>query len=81
MSTDKISAKCSKCGGTQFSRPTDPGPDDKVTCVGCSASWRYADFHAEFGKASKEFLDKLVAERFAGRKGWKITKKEDDKSE
>ncbi len=41
MTTDSIKIQCSRCGSKLFEHPSDPKPDDMITCSGCGDSARY----------------------------------------
>lgn len=74
MSTGNIKMKCAKCGGTSFSHPDNPQPDDLLTCTSCGASGRYGVAQAALKKAEDARLQRLVLEKFKGLEGFKVKK-------
>lgn len=70
MTTDRIEIKCAKCGGATFRYPSDPKPEDTITCEGCGASMLYSEMEASAMKLAKEKVDALVIESLRGMKGW-----------
>lgn len=68
--TDSLNLKCTKCGSTQFSIPTDPGDVDMVTCTGCGNELGTMD---EVRKAATDLgqaeIDKAILDVFGKRRG------------
>ena len=61
-STALYTVNCPHCGGTQFERTENPKPEDKVTCVGCSATWRFDEFQRMGGEQALDAVkDELKA--------------------
>ncbi|WP_454056059.1 ECs_2282 family putative zinc-binding protein [Cupriavidus sp. Marseille-Q8015] len=54
---------CPQCGGEDFKRPSDPQPDDQVTCIGCGRAWLFDDFQRmgreQFFEAGRKALGGL----------------------
>ncbi|MFZ4876820.1 ECs_2282 family putative zinc-binding protein [Janthinobacterium sp. Mn2066] len=51
---------CASCGSGKFEIPSDPRPDDMVTCTGCGGAARYSDLQASAVKQAKEFVQKSL---------------------
>lgn len=47
-------------GSQSFKCPSNPKPNDMVTCNGCGASSRYAEVQAAAVKKATEFAEKTV---------------------
>ncbi len=75
MSDDKITFKCNSCGSTTFIHPSDPKPDDVITCNGCGATGRYGDVQAAAIRLAKDHVQEALGDAFKGLKGWTVTKK------
>jgi RNase P subunit RPR2 len=75
MSGDKITFKCRACGSAKFALPSNPRPDDVVTCSGCGATARYGDVQAATVKLAKREIQDMFERAFAGKKGWTFTRR------
>lgn len=39
----QITFKCAHCGSEQFDIPSNPKPDDVITCGGCGRTGKYSE--------------------------------------
>lgn len=58
--SDQITFKCSKCGSDEFEIPTNPKPNDMITCAGCGCTGKYGEVRKEAIKQSKEAVEKML---------------------
>ncbi|WP_321419331.1 hypothetical protein [uncultured Desulfobacter sp.] len=56
MSENAVEITCANCGGKDFEYPSDPQPDDVVTCTGCGASATYKEI---IDAAEAQIVDQL----------------------
>ena len=54
---------CPHCGGTQFEHAENPKPEDKVTCVDCTATWRFDDFRRMGGEQALDAVKNEIKAR------------------
>ena len=66
MSGDRISFKCSKCGSSKFDIPTNPKPNDVITCAGCGATGRYDDIKTKATELAKAEVERKLRDAFKG---------------
>ena len=65
--SDLINLACSACGNEKFHQPTNPKPNDQITCAGCGAHSTYGELQRQAEKqlqkianhAAKEIARKL----------------------
>lgn len=67
--SDSVSFKCANCGSKEFEIPSDPQPDDVITCVGCGAKGTYASIRDMAVSQAKDEIGKMFRDSFG--KGWK----------
>jgi RNase P subunit RPR2 len=61
---DQITFTCKKCGSKLLEVPSNPKPNDMVTCAGCGTRSRYAEVQAASIKAGKEAMAKALRDAF-----------------
>lgn len=64
MAVESIKLKCAKCGSMEFRVPTNPRPDDVISCVGCGAAGKYRDLQADALAQGKKAIEDLAREAF-----------------
>ncbi|OHV96196.1 hypothetical protein AKG95_15425 [Janthinobacterium lividum] len=55
---------CDSCGSDKFAIPSDPKPDDMISCAGCGNAARYVDLQESAVKQAKELVQKTFAGLF-----------------
>lgn len=72
MSQDRITFSCLACGSKDFKFPSDPKPDDLVTCAGCGATSRYEDVQKTALEQGQKAVVDMVRDAIKGIKGFKL---------
>lgn len=70
MSSIPIELKCAACGSKSFELPSDPQPDDFVSCAGCGAKARYEDLRIAAIEQAQKLAGEMLKDVFKG-SGWK----------
>ena len=64
MATESIEFSCSSCGSKDFEFPTNPQPDDLVTCNGCGGQEKYGVLIETAINQTEGFISKMVENVF-----------------